>query len=672
MNVAVLLNIRPEHWPDCLKSVPSSIAKFEYIKPPPSDASDKDYLQLRLKKSDIHFVDTPVELLKAVEDISKNYDALGMDLEWKPDMGVTLNPGYARADLLQLAVWDAVYLIDILTLNKTGDSSIWLPMLEKIFYNKDMLKLGFGTTEDMKYLLKTINHEKDPKKNMPRIVDLSDVFKKIKDHFPELNAEIGNLHPLFPTDNPNTKGLSLLCRSVLGKYLNKSEQFSHWGQRPLRESQIEYAALDAYCLLMVYETTYPILKKHNLDLEKILAAKQEKSPKAKSKEVKHEPIKVTDFRVVVDNNVRGVTKYLRVLGADVVCLEENQDNMDAVKIAQKEKRIVITGVRQYKKVIGYLPEEMCFHVDAELNARAQVVQVLQHFNVICEDSALLSRCTEETSDSNADKQPAKDPKAAGSRMIANQAQGLNKRQHFNKEYTSSAKQASSNRLINHNVAVMNPKDMQSKNNFPNQSKVPYKEWTSSQKQTPSKQSTSSPKQELNKQSSGNPKQAIKVQSAARPKQSTTNPKQELKVQSAASSKQELNKQSKTVHKPEPSNQSTLGQKQAPCKLPSNEEATSNKNTSNQASKPSILGMVQEPSKQSVLSPAQETIMQSMKSQVQEPNSQPTENQKQETSNTEEVLSSEKDNVSHRVCHEDIFSFEECESSEEDIDDLYYG
>ncbi|KAG8172245.1 hypothetical protein JTE90_010699, partial [Oedothorax gibbosus] len=94
-----------------------TLLRFEYIKPPPSDASDKDYLQLRLKKSDIHFVDTPVELLKAVEDISKNYDALGMDLEWKPDMGVTLNPGYARADLLQLAVWDAVYLIDILTLN---------------------------------------------------------------------------------------------------------------------------------------------------------------------------------------------------------------------------------------------------------------------------------------------------------------------------------------------------------------------------------------------------------------------------------------------------------------------------------------------------------------------------------------------------------------------------
>lgn len=36
---------------------------------------------------------------------------------------------------------------------------------------------------------------------------------------------------------------------------------------------LNLSALDAYCLLMIYEAIYPLLKKHNLDLEKVTAAK---------------------------------------------------------------------------------------------------------------------------------------------------------------------------------------------------------------------------------------------------------------------------------------------------------------------------------------------------------------------------------------------------------------
>uniref|UniRef100_A0A183CV59 3'-5' exonuclease domain-containing protein n=1 Tax=Gongylonema pulchrum TaxID=637853 RepID=A0A183CV59_9BILA len=51
----------------------------------------------------------------------------------------------------------------------------------------------------------------------------------------------------------NIKGLSALCERVLGKQLDKSEQCSVWDRRPLRSLQLRYAALDAYCMLMLYD-----------------------------------------------------------------------------------------------------------------------------------------------------------------------------------------------------------------------------------------------------------------------------------------------------------------------------------------------------------------------------------------------------------------------------------
>ena len=49
----------------------------------------------------------------------------------------------------------------------------------------------------------------------------------------------------------NAKGLSKLCEEYFNKPLCKYEQCSDWEARPLRESQLHYAALDAiYCCLL--------------------------------------------------------------------------------------------------------------------------------------------------------------------------------------------------------------------------------------------------------------------------------------------------------------------------------------------------------------------------------------------------------------------------------------
>uniref|UniRef100_A0A0N5CKT0 3'-5' exonuclease domain-containing protein n=1 Tax=Thelazia callipaeda TaxID=103827 RepID=A0A0N5CKT0_THECL len=73
-------------------------------------------------------------------------------------------------------------------------------------------------------------------------------------------------------ENPllrDIRGLSALCERVLGKPLDKSEQCSVWDRRPLRDLQLRYAALDAYCMLMLYDKCIDWASRLNLNLDEI-------------------------------------------------------------------------------------------------------------------------------------------------------------------------------------------------------------------------------------------------------------------------------------------------------------------------------------------------------------------------------------------------------------------
>lgn len=71
-----------------------------------------------------------------------------------------------------------------------------------------------------------------------------------------------------PDDIYSSKGLSQLCGVLLGKPLNKDEQFSDWERRPLREGQIMYAGMSLFMkrweLLCCHIIQVLILSNHKL------------------------------------------------------------------------------------------------------------------------------------------------------------------------------------------------------------------------------------------------------------------------------------------------------------------------------------------------------------------------------------------------------------------------
>ncbi|KAF8789880.1 hypothetical protein HNY73_007784 [Argiope bruennichi] len=169
--------------------------------------------------------------------------------------------------------------------------------------------------------------------------------------------------------------------------LGKANAFLHSLENSFQVNPEPYGTLDAYCLLMIYEKIYPVLKKHGLDLNKVLQTKQTPFKAQKPKAVvqsklSNEPLAIKDFKVVVDTTVGGVTKYLRLLGADVVTLNEGDDHMRAVQLS------------------GYVPPGMCFCVDNLLMAKQQVSQIWGPFSKFggARIPHIFSRCPEESDD----------------------------------------------------------------------------------------------------------------------------------------------------------------------------------------------------------------------------------------------------------------------------------
>lgn len=385
------------------------------------------WYQLKVPLTSVIMVDTKEGFMTCVQRLSQAGTSVGIDSEWKPGFGNSIQ----RVALMQLAITDRVYLLDVIGLSRHLQESDWQHLVSRVFCNPAIRKLGYGLDSDFQMFIKTFPFMKDRLARMCRVVELEKVAQKVIDKTVNLLPETtqsdeedagtedndSGVNIKFPQKEP--RGLSELVRQTLGKPLSKTEQMSDWERRPLREAQFIYAALDAYVLLEVYDELISQAQKlkMNIDLEPPVSMKWMKPSKSDKLKAKARGQKFTfkdnsprnkqctaprgdkpapalppgQLRVVVDSMLQGLGRQLRSCGVDVYILENYEDHDHTVEISKTQNRIVLTNGNPYVMVRSHVGEHMCYCVQS-VTAREQVMEVMEHFGIRVKPEDIFSRC----------------------------------------------------------------------------------------------------------------------------------------------------------------------------------------------------------------------------------------------------------------------------------------
>ena len=184
----------------------------------------------------------------------KHFDVVGIDAEWRPQSG-------SPVALLQIATRHEVFLVDTLTLcvrdgddadsragkEKTETRKTFAEALNRflhdLFARRDVVKLGFGLEHDLCRL----------RRSFPE--SLSCVAEPARVCRSAGFVDVRTLCALaFPEKRKLKRtSLAVVVASVLGAYVDKTEQCSDWARRPLAPSQIAYAAADAHVLTALFD-----------------------------------------------------------------------------------------------------------------------------------------------------------------------------------------------------------------------------------------------------------------------------------------------------------------------------------------------------------------------------------------------------------------------------------
>lgn len=241
--------------------------------------------------------------------ISKECDIIGIDGEWPPLIGAnTSSP--QKLSILQIATWDSCFIIDVIKLKES--QPYWTLFTEKIMNSQKIIKLGFGIHNDLSQIRDAFSFKLDFKPH--KVFDLMKVTEYILSEYTNLIEE----SVIREARKRDLKGLSKIIFLLFGKALNKSEQFSDWNRRPLREDQVKYAALDAFCLLQINQRLEQLFTQNDYNynefVDNYLSGKLKKVikiPKTDNKDDVHTEVNfpetsVRNFRCVVDTMLQGM------------------------------------------------------------------------------------------------------------------------------------------------------------------------------------------------------------------------------------------------------------------------------------------------------------------------------------------------------------------------------
>lgn len=218
---------------------PGSLDEIDFGSNSKNGEKHSNFYKLKLPMDKIVWVDsdeTIVDMIKELESCS----VVAFDSEWKPH-----STNDEAVSLLQLAIPNKVFLVDALS-NKITSKG-WKSIGSEVFNNLEITKIGFSITHDLQMFFKYLPDMEFTFMHLsPNYIDLDTLWNKLNDisyfTFPYQKYNVEKSLPRgCRTSTSKTGGLSMLAQLCFGKKLDKSNQISNWGNRPLRHDQVVYA-----------------------------------------------------------------------------------------------------------------------------------------------------------------------------------------------------------------------------------------------------------------------------------------------------------------------------------------------------------------------------------------------------------------------------------------------
>lgn len=195
----------------------------------------------KISESDVVFIDANDEnFALASEKLLAKNAVVGFDSEFAASWNKLDEDGGGIA-VLQLATSTSIFIFDALKLLSGNDQSTrdaFHDLCKTIFESKDIVKVGHSIATDMTEIAKTFKADKSFDVN--ELIDIA-----------VINRDIFGL--------ANTASLKFMAQKLLGLNLSKYEQVSNWNRRPLRKTQLHYAAIDAFIVVKLYEKLQDIV-----------------------------------------------------------------------------------------------------------------------------------------------------------------------------------------------------------------------------------------------------------------------------------------------------------------------------------------------------------------------------------------------------------------------------
>lgn len=400
---AQFYNIDKQYWPHDVRLLfdnpDGNRGQLKSSSDPSWGTTDSDmvtYHKLKLPFEAIQLIDSPSTFEQFLDNGLKDVDIVGIDCEWKPNFGHQLN----ELALMQIATRTNVFVLDIVRLGSKV-RHLWQELGKFLFNNCDILKLGFSITSDIS-MIKTALPDLNFNHKQLGFLDLCSLWKQIE-KYPNvvLPFEVQKGGP----------SLSTLVQHCLGFPLDKSDQFSNWEKRPLRDNQLIYAALDAFCLIEVYDVLKQCCEASNFSFDEVCynLMTNEKMPRRKTKKMgkineaasqnsiqqppsPHEaPVPASSLKIVCDTMLQGLGKNLRRCGIDTMILANNDDHMECVRHAQTDNRYIVSRGIVFNKLFGYVPHGHCLKIISD-DVDEQLKEVLDYWKVEVTKNDIFSRC----------------------------------------------------------------------------------------------------------------------------------------------------------------------------------------------------------------------------------------------------------------------------------------